>query len=67
MIDDASTDQDMCVPPSNNFEKLRGSLDGWHSIRSISNGGGVFAGARLMERQPTDIGMTIAIDDVMRC
>lgn len=33
MIDDATTDQDLRVPPSNHFEKLRGSLDGLHSIR----------------------------------
>lgn len=33
MIDDATTDQDLRVPPSNHFEKLRGSLDGFHSIR----------------------------------
>jgi proteic killer suppression protein len=33
MIDDAQTDQDLRVPPSNHFEKLRGSLDGQHSIR----------------------------------
>ena len=33
MIDDAMTDQDLRVPPSNHFEKLRGHLEGWHSIR----------------------------------
>ncbi len=33
MIDDAVTDQDLRVPPSNHFEKLRGSLAGFHSIR----------------------------------
>ena len=33
MIDDAMTDQDLRVPPSNHFEKLRGSLEGFHSIR----------------------------------
>lgn len=33
MIDDALTDQDIRVPPSNHFEKLRGKLEGWHSIR----------------------------------
>jgi proteic killer suppression protein len=33
MIDDATTDQDLRVPPSNHFEKLRGTLAGWHSIR----------------------------------
>jgi proteic killer suppression protein len=33
MIDDAMTDQDLRVPPSNHFEKLRGRLSGFHSIR----------------------------------
>lgn len=33
MIDDATSDQDLRVPPSNHFEKLRGSLAGFHSIR----------------------------------
>jgi proteic killer suppression protein len=33
MIDDATSDQDMRVPPSNHFEKLRGNLAGFHSIR----------------------------------
>jgi proteic killer suppression protein len=33
MIDDATTDLDLRVPPSNHFEKLRGKLDGLHSIR----------------------------------
>jgi toxin HigB-1 len=33
MIDDAATDQDLRVPPSNHFERLRGNLEGFHSIR----------------------------------
>ncbi|MCX6594978.1 MAG: type II toxin-antitoxin system RelE/ParE family toxin [Acidobacteria bacterium] len=33
MIDDATTDQDLRVPPSNHFEKLRGNLAGLYSIR----------------------------------
>ncbi len=33
MIDDATTDRDLRVPPSNHFEKLRGRLEGFHSIR----------------------------------
>ena len=33
MIDDAITDGDLRVPPSNHFEKLRGSLEGLHSVR----------------------------------
>jgi toxin HigB-1 len=33
LLDDATTDADLRVPPSNHFEKLSGHLDGWHSIR----------------------------------
>jgi proteic killer suppression protein len=33
MIDDATTDQDLRVPPSNHFERLHGNLAGFHSIR----------------------------------
>ena len=33
MIDDATTDADLRVPPSNHFEKLQGHLAGLHSIR----------------------------------
>jgi len=33
MLDDATSDQDLRVPPSNHFEKLRGKLEGFHSIR----------------------------------
>lgn len=33
MIDDATTDQDLRVPPSNHFEILRGDLSAFHSIR----------------------------------
>lgn len=33
LIDDATTDRDLRSPPSNHFEKLRGHLDGFHSIR----------------------------------
>jgi toxin HigB-1 len=32
LLDDAITDSDLRVPPSNHFEKLRGGLDGWFSI-----------------------------------
>jgi proteic killer suppression protein len=32
-VDDATTDRDLRSPPSNHFEKLRGHLDGFHSIR----------------------------------
>ncbi len=33
LIDDAATDRDLRAPPSNHFEKLRGNLEGFHSIR----------------------------------
>ena len=33
MLDDATTDADLRVPPSNHFEKLKGALAGRHSIR----------------------------------
>ncbi len=33
MIDDATNDQDLRVPPSNHFEKLGGKLKAYHSIR----------------------------------
>ncbi len=33
MLDDATTDQDLRAPPSNHFEKLRGNLKDYHSIR----------------------------------
>ena len=33
MIDDATCDQDLRVPPGNHFEKLRGNLSSYHSVR----------------------------------
>jgi proteic killer suppression protein len=33
LLDDATSDSDLRIPPSNHFEKLRGSLVGWHSMR----------------------------------
>lgn len=33
MIDDATTDEDLRTPPSNHFEKMRGKLAKFHSIR----------------------------------
>lgn len=33
MLDDATMDRDLRVPPSNRFEKLRGNLKDFHSIR----------------------------------
>ena len=33
MIDDVASDEDLRVPPSNHFEKLRRNLTGFRSIR----------------------------------
>lgn len=33
MLDDAVTSADLRAPPSNHFEKLHGSLEGFHSLR----------------------------------
>lgn len=33
MLDDAKSDADLRVPPSNHFEQLSGNLKGWYSIR----------------------------------
>ena len=33
LLDDATSDGDLRVPPGNHFEKLKGSLEGFHSIR----------------------------------
>ena len=33
LIDDANEDKDLRVPPGNRFEKLRGKLEGYCSIR----------------------------------
>jgi len=33
LLDDATSDADLRTPPSNHFEKLKGKLAGWHSIR----------------------------------
>ena len=33
LLDDATADADLRAPPSNHFEKLAGTLRGWHSIR----------------------------------
>ncbi len=33
MIDDATSDRDLRVPPGNHFEKLKGNLEGFYCIR----------------------------------
>lgn len=42
ILDDATCDADLRVPPANHFEKLRGNLEGWHSIRVNRQGRIVF-------------------------
>jgi proteic killer suppression protein len=37
LIDDATNDLDLRAPPSNHFERLKGNLRGWHSIRVTSS------------------------------
>ena len=36
LIDDATNDLDLRTPPSNHFERLKGKLEGRHSIRVTS-------------------------------
>lgn len=33
LLDDATVDADLRIPPGNHFEILSGNLQGWHSIR----------------------------------
>ncbi len=33
LLDDATADLDLRSPPSNHFEKLKGKLQDWHSVR----------------------------------
>jgi proteic killer suppression protein len=33
LLDDATNDSDLRVPPSNHFERLKGKMEGSHSIR----------------------------------
>jgi toxin HigB-1 len=33
LLDDAVLEADLRIPPSNHFERLKGGLAGWHSIR----------------------------------
>jgi addiction module HigA family antidote len=52
MIDDATSDPDLRVPPSNHFEKLRGNLTGLHSIRWSSGGMAAVERQRGLSRRP---------------
>jgi proteic killer suppression protein len=69
MIDDATADQDLRVPPSNHFEKLRSKLAQFHSIRVnkqwrlISNGMAVAAKRRAFISTTTAMREVIDADD----
>jgi len=63
MIDDATTDQDLRVPPSNHFEKLRGNLAGFHSIRVNRQWRRSFDGTAAAGRRTASISTTMATDE----
>jgi toxin HigB-1 len=58
MIDDATMDQDLRVPPSNHFEKLAGKLERFLSIGVNSNGGSSSSGMMAEVRRRTSIWTT---------
>src|SRR5882672_9083298 len=60
MLDDAATDRDLRVPPSNHFEKLHGSLAGFCSIRVNRQWRLIFGGMAVAARRRASIWMTIA-------
>ena len=64
MIDDATTDQDLRVPPSNHFEKLRGKLAGFHSIRVNGQWRLIFRWSNDSARRRTSISTITAIGEV---
>ena len=63
MIDDATSDRDLQVPPSNHFERLRGSLVGFHSIRVNISGGWSSGGMAAVGKRRTYISTTTATDE----
>jgi toxin HigB-1 len=64
MIDDATTDQDLRVPPSNHFEKLRAILKASIRSASTSNGGSSFNGMAAEVKRQASIWTTIGICEV---
>ena len=66
MIDDAMTDQDLRVPPSNHFEKLRGKLAGFQSIRVNKRGGWSSDGMAAGAKQRGSISTTTATGEARR-
>lgn len=67
MTDDSVTDLDLRVPLSNHFEKLRGSLDGFHSIRVNKQWRLVSGGMELAAMPRNSISTTTAIDESKPC
>jgi plasmid maintenance system killer protein len=61
MIDDAATGQDLRLPPSNHFEKLRGRLRAFIQSASTHNGGSSSNGMAAEVRRQVSIWTTIAI------
>ena len=64
MLDEAMTDADLRVPRSNHFEKLRGTLSGWHSIRVNEQWRLVFRWNRRRGEAPRSTSTITAIDEV---
>ena len=68
MIDDATTDRDLRMPPSNHFEKLHGeTLPGFIPFASMTSGGSYSAGMPRPVRQNTCTWTITVIDEASRC
>src|SRR5689334_13238952 len=67
MSDDATTDQDLRVPPSNHFEKLRGKLADLHSIRVNQQWRLIFKWDGNRGEAKTSISTTTATSEVRKC
>jgi toxin HigB-1 len=64
MIDDATCDADLRIPPSNHFERLSGALAGFHSIRVNERWRLIFDGVKVKRRR--SISMTILIGNASK-
>ena len=62
MLDDATTDQDLRVPPSNHFEKLRGKR-GFIPFASTSNGALSFGGRAREAKHKASTSTNTVTDD----
>jgi len=67
LLDDATSEADLRIPPSNHFEKLRGNLDGCLPCESTINGGSSFNGIVTGARRPRSISTITVIDEVWLC